>query len=268
MYKFDKVRHYHSYEGRPLVGTSGVVNVVAKPLNWWVSGLAVQVLGIPDPKVLTKIKNGKANPTEVTELMKALSIKKSLIAGMTDQEYFKLLDSAYRAHQTTLSDKAEEGTDLHAELERFVKDQIEGITEPIKKYHPRITPFIIWYNQNVKEPLWSETHCYSTTHWLGGISDFGFIDKQGLIGIMDFKSSKTAYPTQFWQCAGYDIQITENGGHSSSGDKIFTLPAPINYYAIFPFGAENPAPIFEFDTEGCKAAFLACLLLHNKLPTN
>lgn len=265
-YKFDKVRHYHSFDGQPLIGTSGVMSVIAKPLTWWASGLAVKELGCPDPKVLTLIKNKKATEKQIEEFETEAATMLATISQMTVEEYMSLIDRAYRAHTTTLKEKASEGTDLHAELERYVKDQIEGITIPIKKYHPRIQPFIDWYQLNVKEPLWSEIHCYSTKHCLGGISDFGFIDKQGRIAIMDFKSSKEAYQTQFWQCAGYDIQISENGGFTSSGDQMFTLPAPISYYAVFPFGSENPAPVLEFDIQGCRTAFLACLFLYRKLP--
>lgn len=267
-YKFDSKRHYHSLDGQPLVGTSGVLSVIAKPLTWWASGLAVQVLGVPDPKVLTKIKNKTILPDELETLNTELPKKLEEIKKMNAQEYLALLDSAYRAHTTTLKEKATEGTDLHAELERYVKDQIEGVTIPTKKYHPRIQPFIDWYQENVKEPLWSEIHCYSQVHWLGGISDFGFVDKQGRVAIMDFKSSKQAYHTQFWQCGGYDLQITENGGYTPAGDKIFTLPAPISYYAVFPFGSDNPVPELEFDVSGCKEAFRACLFLYKKLPQN
>jgi hypothetical protein len=127
---------------------------------------------------------------------------------------------------------------------------------------------IDWYQANVEKPLWSEVNCFSETHWLGGISDFGFMDKQGRVAIMDFKSSKVAYMTQYWQCAAYDMQITENGGYNQAGEKIFDLPAPISYYAIFPFGADNPSPSLEFDVGGCKEAFLHMLYLYKKLPQN
>lgn len=267
-YKFDKGRHYHSLDGKPLIGTSGVSSVIAKPLTWWASGLAVKEFGCPEPKVLTKIKNKAANKKEIEEFRIAAMEAQSKIRTMSEYEYMQLIDKAYRAHTTTLVEKASEGTDLHAELERYVKDQMEGITEPIKKYHARIQPFIDWFQANVDKVLWSEINCYSETHWLGGISDFGFLDKQGRAAIMDFKSSKVAYMTQFWQCAAYDMQITENGGYNQSGKKIFTLDRPISYYAIFPFGADSPAPSLEFDVGGCKEAFLHMLWLYKKLPQN
>ena len=141
-YKFDESRHYHSLDGQPLIGTSAVGSVIAKPLTWWASGLAIQKIGGIDTKVLTKIKNKTATPEEVKELKDTAAQSFSLIKNMSNDEFVQLLDDAYRAHTTTLKEKASEGTDLHAELERYVKDQIEGITIPIKKYHPRIKPFI------------------------------------------------------------------------------------------------------------------------------
>jgi hypothetical protein len=47
----------------------------------------------------------------------------------------------------------------------------------------------------------------------------------GTIAVIDFKSSKDAYPEQFWQCAGYDILVSENGGYTAEGEKLFDPPA-------------------------------------------
>lgn len=266
----EKGEHLHTLEGKPLKGTSGVCKVIGIPLSWWASGHAVRILGIPDAKVITKIKRRTATKAEIDALNASVAAKLEEIKTMDPKQYFELLDLAYRAHSLSLAESADAGTDLHAELERFVKDRIEGfdIDKPVKAYHPRIKPFIEWYIENVETPLWSEIHCYSEKHWLGGISDFGFIDKKGLLGIMDFKSSKDAYATQFWQCAGYDIQLSENGGYTAKGQKIFDLPRPVDYYAVLPFGMEKPVPKFEYDVEGCKEAFLACLFLSTKLPQN
>lgn len=265
-YRFDRKDHVHLLDGKPLTGTSSVSSILSKPLSYWASGLAVMELGISDPKVLTKIKHGTATEEEKRLLDEVATTMHLKIQNMTIPEYIKLLDKAYRAHATTLTKKADEGTDLHAELERYVKDRIEGITEPIKKYHKRIQPFIDWAEANVDHFIWSEANCYSEKYWLGGITDCGLVDKQGRTAILDFKSSKAAYLSQFWQCAGYDIQISENGGFTEDGVNLFTLEKPIDYYIIFPFGMENPAPSMNFDTVGCKEAFLAEVTLYRKMP--
>lgn len=265
-YQFDKKNHLHLLDGQPLTGTSSVSSVIAKPLTWYASGLAVKEFGCPDPKVLTKIKNRKVTSEERDELRKSLFSKLEEIKKMTPDDYLKLIDRAYRAHDTNLRNKAEEGTDLHAELERFVRDEMNGEMRLPEAYHERIRGFVSWARANVKKWLWSEAHCYSEKHWLGGISDAGYIGNNGEVILMDFKSSREAYLTQFWQCAGYDIQISENGLLTPNGDQISEPITGFNRYAIVPFGMERPTPQFFEDIAGAKEAFLAEVLLYRKMP--
>jgi hypothetical protein len=82
---------------------------------------------------------------------------------------------------------------------------------------------------------------------------------------MDFKSSKEAYPTQFFQCAGYALQIAENGGFDKDGNKIFILEKPIGFYAVVPFGAEVVEPVFDLDVKGCEEGFISALTLYKQL---
>lgn len=271
-YKYydEKGQHLHTLDAKPLRGTSGISKVVGSIPGWWASGLAVKVFGVTDPKLLTKIKNKTITTKELAELRASVEKKHEEIKQMDSKQFLMLCDAAYRAHQQSLEESADAGTDLHAELERFVRDRIEGfdIDKPVKAYPAKIKPFIEWYLENVDKPLWSEMHCYSRKHWVGGISDFGFLDKKGQVGIMDFKSAKVARPQHFWQCGGYDLQISENGGYRADGTKIFDLPRPVDYYAVLPFGAEKVVPVLEYDVEGCKQAFLACLFLYEKLPQN
>jgi hypothetical protein len=263
-YQFDEKNHVHTLDGRMLTGTSSVSDVLAKPLTWWASGLAVKELGIPDPKLITKIKNRTATPEEVKATMAAVGVKLEQIRVMTADQYYKLLDGAYRAHTQVLKDTAQAGTDLHAECERFVKDHMN---HTLGMYDERIAPFVEFTNKRVKRFLWSEVHCYSEVQMIGGISDCGFEDVDGKFAIMDFKSSKDAYTSQFWQCAGYDIQISENGGFDADGNQTLEWKgASFDYYAVFPFGMAKPIPKLFFDPVGAKEAFLAEVLLYRKLP--
>jgi hypothetical protein len=261
--------HLHTLDGRPLIGTSRVGSVLAKPLTWWASGLAVQAFGCPDPKVLTKIKKGKATRDEIAIHESAATSFLKNLQRMSVDDYLELWDAAYRAHQTSLKDKAEAGTDLHAEVERFVKDYIIKEESPELsgfKYETQIQPFIDWTNANVKRFLWSEGHCYSEQHWLGGISDIGYENNAGEFGIIDIKSSKEAYLSQFWQCAGYDLQISENGILDAEGNLLYTLEKPIKHYCIFAFGATPPRPFFFENPADAQEGFLAELIIYRKLP--
>ncbi len=270
-YKYTDTRgeHLHTLDGKPLIGTSRVGDVLAKPLTWWASGLAVQVFGCPDPKILTKIKNKKATKEEIIKHQDAMALALSIIQGYDVAQYAALIDKAYRAHQTTLKDKAVAGTDLHAECERFVKDWMaDGM---LATYDLKIQPFVDWTKENVKRFLWSEGHCYSEKHWLGGISDVGYETHDGKLGVLDFKSSKEAYMGQLWQCAGYAIQIEENGVFDADGNQIYSLanenaPRLFDEVCVFAFGAEKPKPQFNYDMAGSKEAFLAELTIYNKLP--
>ena len=129
-----------------------------------------------------------------------------------------------------------------------------------------IEPFINWTHENVKRFLWSEGHCYSEKHWLGGISDAGYESNDGKFGIIDFKNRKQAYPGDLWQCAGYAIQMEENGVFDADGNLIYTLEKPIDELIVFPMEAEDKKPVRNFDMAGSKEAFLACLTIYRMLP--
>jgi hypothetical protein len=272
-YQFDEENHIHSLDGKPLIGTSTVVGVLAKPLTWWAAGLAVTELGWvkslkpndkPKPTKEQIAQNAKQRLDRATEEL--LYVKQ-----MSGEEYLALLDKAYRAHADSLTKSADKGTDMHAELEEYVKDCIAHGGAPLVQILSgslAVRIFAEWAMGNVKRFLVSEGHCYSEKLWTGGISDCVFEDKQGRIGIMDFKSSKDAYLSQFFQIAGYDIAISENGVFDINGNLKLKVEKEINYYAVFPFGMANPAPQFHFDTAGAKKGFEAALVLHKLITQN
>lgn len=265
-YQFDPKRHCHTLESRPLVGTSSVLSILQKPLCFWASGLAVREFGCPDPKVLTKIKNGTATEKERVSLELAATEKLLEYRQMDSKAYMRLLDRAYRAHQTTLADKADAGTDLHSDCERFIKDEMQSKGAEAGSYPEKIRPLIDWSRQNVKRYHWSEGHCYSKTHWIGGISDAGYERSDGTLGILDFKSSRQVFVSQYVQLAGYDLQIAENGIFTANGERLAEPIKGISEYAVFPFGATEPAPSFYSGTEAMKQGFLSALYLYKLLP--
>ncbi|HEV3219568.1 MAG TPA: hypothetical protein VGZ48_07335 [Candidatus Acidoferrales bacterium] len=274
-YKFDEDQHLHSLDGKPLIGTSTVVGVVAKPLTWWASGLAVSELGWIKALKL----NDKPKPTteqieanKITRLEHAIAAQEK-IGLMEPEEYLALLDSAYRAHADTLTKSADKGTDMHAELEEYVKFTLtEHRGEPILLWdgykHKAVEIFADWAVKNVKRFLVSEGHCYSEKLWTGGIVDLVFEDKQDRLAIMDFKSSKEAYLSQFFQIGGYDLEISENGIFDADGILKLKVDKEISYYAVFPFGMEDPAPQFHYDTVGAMQGFEAATVLYKLINNN
>ena len=257
-YRFNEELHCHTLDGAPLIGTSSMASVLNKPgLTYWASGLCAEKFGWCNKG---NAKNGWTDKGFRLELSRKV---RESIGLLDDDAYLKLLDEAYSAHTSTLKSSAKMGVDLHAECERFVRDEMSGYK--LGAYNVKIMPFINWTRKNVKRFLWSETHCYSKELWLGGISDCGFEDMDGKIAVLDFKSSKDVYISQFWQCIGYAIQLEENGGFDKNGKNIFVLDKPIDYVAVLPFGMPNPEVKINYDMKGGKEAVKAMLLLYKKL---
>lgn len=255
-YKFDSKNHIHLLDEKPLFGTSTVVGVIAKPLTWWASGMACSHLGWSNHKIKNKFVPLEERLPRATEML-------NRIKAMEPKEYLALLDCAYRAHKNKLDSTAEAGTDLHAQLESYVKQKMAGAEKIITT--DRIKPFIDWCDKNVKEFLWSEAHCYSETIWCGGISDVGAVLKDGRTVIIDFKSSKEAYESQFIQAAGYDLQMQENGMHDCDGNLIRKMPDEISAYFIFPFGSEELQAAERTNVKQLREAFKAAVVLHGLL---
>lgn len=260
-YKFDEAKHYHSLDDKALLGCSTVVGVISKPLTWWASGLAVAKLGWTNSKLKV---DGKYQAIPLTKRIEHLKPFWEKIQKLDIKGYLDLLDQAYKAHSEKLDKAAEEGTDLHAELERYVKWHMGGSKGNLV-FDQKIVPFIRWTEENVDKFLWSEVHCFSNKLWVGGISDVGILLKNGKAGILDFKSSKESYDSQFIQCAGYDLLISENGGYDGNGKKMFDLKNPIEFYAIVPFGAPKFMVDFRYNVEELREGFKSAVVLYKLL---
>lgn len=274
--------HCHEFlkEGtwKPLLGTSTVLDVLSKPLTYWAVGLALAKLGWvkismkPDEipphmrqqaeEMALEFKRAYSGYVSIPREIRlaGLAGKLAEIQGMNVEEFLSLLDEAYVAHKTNLKVTAQGGKDLHALAEAWIKGQISG--ENIEP-DVAIKPLVLWARKNVKRWLWSEMHCYSEKHWVGGISDAGYENNEGVYGILDLKSSKDAYTSQFIQIGGYDVQISENGGFDAEGNKIFELgDKTIGEYIIFPFGMKNPEAQVRYNTAELRKGFLATAYLY------
>lgn len=257
-YKFDDKNHIHLLDDKPLIGTTTALNVLAKVLTWWASGLAVKELGWTNPKEVS-----------AKDRLNISSKRFSEIKALNEEEYLTLLDKAYRAHSVKLDKSADAGTDMHAELERYVKNCInnnDGFPEEYDGEHEAVKIFYIWAKDNVKKFLISEGHAYNESLWIGGILDLLYEDKDGRLVILDFKSAKEAYMSHFFQCGGNDLEISESGVLDKDGNLIYDLKGrKVEYYGVFPFGAKNPKPEFHYDTNSAKEGFQYCVGLHKIL---
>ena len=184
------------------------------------------------------------------------------IKALDPESYLERLDSAYKAHNEKKKDSAEAGTDMHAELEKYVKsclDTNEGrpLAHSVGET-PQVSAFVDWSIENVEKFLFSEAHTYSETHWLGGIVDAGAIMRTGRTAILDFKSSKDAYYSQMVQIAGYALQIEENGTLDSDGNAILP-PMTVEELIVVPFGSDTLKPRAVQNVKDFKTAFIGAL---------
>ena len=261
-YKFDKQNHIHTLDGQPLIGTSSMSNVLAKPLTWWASGLACEKFGW--------INKGNKTKGFTPKDKRLSSVKKFLKKAPVDdpEKWLTLCDEAYSAHATKLKTSASGGTDMHEVMEGYVKyciEQYNGEPVNITEDNPKLIMFKEWAIKNVKKFIISEAHCFSKEYWLGGIIDCVYEDMEGKLVVLDFKSSKEVYLSQFWQCVGYSIQLEENGAYTSDGELLLKLDKPIDYVAVLPFGMKKPDVQFNYDMKGGREAVLAMITLYKKL---
>lgn len=259
-----KPQHLHTLDGKPLIGTSTALKVLSKPLTWWASGLAVGKMGwVKELKPYDKPKPTKEQ-IEANKMERLASAEKALnsLSGLTPEQYLSALDKAYRAHAEKLDESAESGTNMHEELEKYVKSCEGGIPSFQEPDVKAVKVFAKWARENIKKFLVSEGHCYSEEMWTGGILDLLCEDKKGNLVLLDFKSSKEAYLSQFIQDAGYAIAIAENGVLDKDGNVIYKPEKSVDYYGVFPFGAENTEPSFHYDTEGVMKGFRAAVVLY------
>jgi len=272
-YQFNKEEHLHllwserKQEYEALTGTTTILEVLGKPLTWWAAGLAVKEFsGIEDCKVLTKIKNGKATKKELDETKKTVANWLGEYSDVSADEYIQLCIKAYGAHATNLGDTAQEGVDLHAELERFVKNTIMLAGKAIDKtkYDEKIQPFIQWSAVNVKRFIGSEVHVYDELLFIGGICDVIAEMNDGQYAIIDFKRAKDVYFSHLCQCGGYDLQLTRNGAHDENGNLLFTLDKPITRYIVIPFGKPVFEPVENNNINSFQKAFTSLITIYRE----
>jgi len=249
-YQFNDKVHLHSLDGKPLTGTSSVTDVLAKNLTWWAAELAA----------VTCLESGEHIPTIRSEY-EAIVTSDNKKAGIDElQKKYPIFKKARYAHNEKKKDAAVKGTDLHAELEHWVKAQMGKVPERAD-YDPKIIPFIDWAKRTVKRFLWSEAHCFDEELWVGGISDCGVELKDGRYAVIDFKSAKEAYPGHAIQAAGYALQIERNGLWDCEGTINKKLDRQIDAVIVVPFGGKVE-PVFFWNITDYKNAFKAAVTLY------
>ena len=226
-YRFDSENHIHLLDERPLMGTTTILKEVYPPfLSWWASRLALEPLG--------RLHHEDENKNPVSLEIRVQEAAKFLkeLCELNAEEYLDLLDNAYRAHDKKKKAEGKKGIEAHDEVEDYIKRCIaENGGKPLAG-DGGVKQFSEWAFEDVKKFVFSEACVYSEKLWVGGIADYGFIDKRDRFIIGDRKTAKAIYNTSFYQTAGYGIQLWENGAFTEEGEKILE-PLQAAGYCIF-----------------------------------
>lgn len=190
-YRFNSIGHLHEIcidgEWRPLTGVTTILQILAKPaLIPWAVGMAIDYI---------------KNNCQKDELMRYL-------VNLAD------LEEAKSAHRKKKEEAGQKGTDVHAIIEKEIKEAIEKNEGFISEFKfdreelPQVKHFIKWAVGNKVKFLESEKHIWSKNLWIAGICDF-VCEIGGEIYLGDIKTGSGIYPEAFAQLSGYQLMFEE-----------------------------------------------------------
>lgn len=266
-YRFLENEHLHQLfserkqDWENLTGTTTILDVLGKPLTWWAAECAA----------VECLEAGDKIPTIREEYLFACESGNKKVGIDALQVKYPIFKKARFAHFDSRNKKAEEGTDLHAELEKYVKWNMafkSGVgldkKELTQKWDDKVISFARWAEENVKRFIGSEVYCYEELLFIGGIIDCVAELKDGSYTIIDFKSAKEAYFSMFVQCALYNLQLSRNGALDANGKSLFKLDKPISQYVVVPFGAKELKPVVNNNIINLQEAALACIKIYRQ----
>lgn len=185
---FDDAKHAYTLDGTPLIGTTTVLSLLAKPaLIQWSANEAV--------KYVKEHSMVVTDPNKVTD---------DIIEYQTSET---VLEEAKTAHRR----KKEGAGDIGSQVHKWIENHIAGTkqdfpTDP--QMAKMIQAFLDWEVQ--VKPRWiaSEMRVYATSTWTAGTLDF-IAEINGKVFIGDFKTSTGIYDEAFWQMSAYQYMLQE-----------------------------------------------------------
>ncbi len=113
-----------------------------------------------------------------------------------------------------VDDKAEIGTLAHAMVEAYLKgeqaDTSDYSKNQIEQAENSLLSFFEWSKDKVLEPILLEAPLVSETYQYGGTVDC-YCKLDGVLTLLDFKTSKAIYPEMMYQLGAYQLLLYENG---------------------------------------------------------
>lgn len=233
-FTFDPNKHLYYLDGKPLTGVTSILAVIAKPaLIQWAANMACD-----------HVRNNHKIDWTNTEEIEAL------------------LTEAAKAHRKKKEKAGEQGTDTHAEIEKYVKGCIEYLGG-VAKNGPPIAPnssealksFDYWARENNIKFIESEKRMYSREWWLAGTTDLVF-EKDGQRFVGDVKTMKKIWDrVPYLQMAAYMKMLKETDPIEYHGTCIINIPKETNIVETQ----------YSYDFEADTKAFEAALTLYRAL---
>lgn len=167
------------------------------------------------------------DPKEAKDEVTAFRHVMSELLTFDDQEVAEALYDSYKAHATYSKERADLGTDRHAEVDAWIKKCIaENNGYPMPSESPVIKKFIELTKHREPRFIASEKHGYNDELWIGGIADVIVETNIGL-GIWDNKNRPMIYGKDLIQMGGYThlfpMEFTHVMGIPLEGDEVRTF---------------------------------------------
>ena len=221
-------KHVYLLDGKPVTGVTTILAVLAKPaLIGWAARMAVERVRGWDPKMA---------PNDGLDLWE------------------QMLLEAEKAHVRIKDDAAGKGTDIHEQVENYVRLMIadqDGLATRLNGYeNPQIQNFVEWAVSHGVRFLDAEKKVFSETLFVAGTLDL-LLEMNGKTYLADVKTSSGIYPEMFYQCAAYRL-LLEEMGQPTEGSLIIRLDKKT--------GVVETAERYDYTTD--RDAFLAALVIY------
>ena len=236
-------RYFADQEARkPYTGVTTVLGVLAKPaLIGWAARMTAEWIRENCGEKVFQVGAGlkpTGNPIY-----------------MVDEDQ---LQEAVKAHTKKKEAGGQKGTDLHSEVEAWIKNTIATNTmEYSSLQSPGLKAFVKWACDNEVKFLASEKQVYHSdpSMWYAGTFDFSF-EKDGKRFIGDLKTMKKLWDrTPFFQTAAYMMASEHMGEEPYDGSCIVNVSKETNELTDH----------WTFDHESDRKAFGAALTLYKAL---
>lgn len=225
-FNFDPAKHCYTLDGELLPGVTTVLGTLAKPaLIQWAANMAVESLW---GYAVDKNKDGKIDLKELEE-------------G---------LELAKKAHVKKKDKASEQGTDVHALCEQYVKACIArggnagAAGAGDASSNEQLMKFVTWAQDNKLVFHESEKRLYSPLHKFAGTVDFTCtMNDKRLVG--DIKTTSGIYDlSPFLQVAAYRICLEEMGEPQYDGGVIIRLGKDGSFEEAYRYDAGDDMDTF------------------------